>query len=257
MRWSSVLAVLVAACGGNGGVPTDAAHPDVGGADAGAPDGGGQGLHVTWSFEKDGVAATCTDVGAAMVRISFQPVPDAPPFDLVACGDAEAVVFPPPDPPFFSISAIDAAGNAFVVLGVALLPGQADASARLEVFDEPRPQLAAIATSARTYHEVNGSFPPFSATTPALFSCCPSASQICPPDLAQWSDSPTWTALGFSVATRSRFHYTFSSSASGFTVRGNADLDCDTLFSKFEIVGTVDAMGVVQLGALVVSDEFE
>jgi prepilin-type N-terminal cleavage/methylation domain-containing protein len=85
-------------------------------------------------------------------------------------------------------------------------------------------------------------------TAPALGACCLAAGKKCAPSPALWAD-PSWQALKFSMDDPHYYSYTYLSSGtdatSQFTARANGDLDCDTSYSTFEMVGSIQADGTV------------
>jgi type IV pilus assembly protein PilA len=132
---------------------------------------------------------------------------------------------------------------------------------------EARTLVEKIYNGARIYwlepHGLAGSltplaaqFPETQAATPAI-SCCASAGGRCVPLQAEWQD-PTWLGLGFSVDDMHYYQYEFVSSANEFTARAIGNLDCDSVFSSFGMVGRVDpANGVFGLAAMNRTDELE
>ena len=114
---------------------------------------------------------------------------------------------------------------------------------------------------ARTYFEeemnARGSITPIAkqfpsnpavTTAPALGACCLAAGKKCAPAPALWTD-PAWQALKFSMDDPHYYSYTYLSSGtdatSQFTARANGDLDCDTTYSTFEMVGSIQSDGTV------------
>ena len=89
---------------------------------------------------------------------------------------------------------------------------------------------------------------PAVSTAPALTACCAAAGKKCAPAPALWTD-PSWQALKFSMDDPHYYAYTYLSSGtdltSQFTARANGDLDCDTTYSTFEMVGSIQADGTV------------
>jgi len=86
------------------------------------------------------------------------------------------------------------------------------------------------------------------ATQPGLTVCCASASKKCAPDPTLWTE-PTWQALKFSMDDPHYYSYTYTgagvANAATFSATANGDLDCDTTYSTFEMVGSVQADGTV------------
>lgn len=59
------------------------------------------------------------------------------------------------------------------------------------------------------------------------------------------------------MTARTRCMYSFSATATTFTARAHRDLDCDGIYSQFQVTGAVDAMGTLQVAPLTVMNEFE
>lgn len=111
--------------------------------------------------------------------------------------------------------------------------------------------LQKLYEGARAYAEerrIRGgraSFPPKSVgPTPPLNTCCTFPDRQCRPNLAFWID-PTWQALKFTVDDPFYYSYTYQSNGSEFSVRANGDLDCDGVYSTFEMVGRILPDGTV------------
>ena len=83
--------------------------------------------------------------------------------------------------------------------------------------------------------------------TPPVGTCCQSGDGKCAPDPALWSH-PTWQALNFSVDDPHYYSYQYEVLEGGkaFVVRAIGDLDCDGVFSTFELTGEIAADGSVQ-----------
>jgi type IV pilus assembly protein PilA len=84
------------------------------------------------------------------------------------------------------------------------------------------------------------------ATQPALGACCPSK---CAPNPNLWTD-PVWQTLRFSIDDPHYYSYTYTGgTATGtnatFSADANGDLNCDGVYSTFEMVGSVQADGTV------------
>jgi type IV pilus assembly protein PilA len=119
------------------------------------------------------------------------------------------------------------------------------------------PNLKKIFDGAKTYFEkgavVNRSgvlqshtFPASAELTPTS-ACCP---QKC--SGTDWEHA-TWKSIGFEISDPHFFSYRFESTGVGqaakFTAGGHADLDCDSLLSTYERVGSVDSHNRVVGGA--------
>jgi len=95
---------------------------------------------------------------------------------------------------------------------------------------------------------VEHQFPEPAGWTPAG-TCCGQPGNKCPPSVSAWT-SPTWDALRFAVTDPHYYHYEFESTgssatgtASVFTAQAHGDLDCDTVWSTFEMYGSVQSDG--------------
>ena len=83
---------------------------------------------------------------------------------------------------------------------------------------------------------------------PALNNCCGQPGDKCAPNPALWTGA--WNALTFSMDDPHYFQYTYVAAAttglaSQFTSRANGDLDCDAIYSTFEMVGAIQSDGSV------------
>jgi hypothetical protein len=89
---------------------------------------------------------------------------------------------------------------------------------------------------------------PATSPQPPTGSCCSFPGRKCPPNPALWTD-PTWRALKFSMDHEHYYSYHFVSSGTGataqFSVKAFGDLDCDGVYSTFEMVGAIQADGSV------------
>ena len=109
------------------------------------------------------------------------------------------------------------------------------------------------------------SFPENAGPTPAgagsgIF-CPGGASQKHVPDSNEFI-AATWQGLNFSIDDPYLYAYTYESGGTGvdaeFTARANGDLNCDTVVSTFERIGTVDQENNVNGGAgLYTAEELE
>ena len=90
------------------------------------------------------------------------------------------------------------------------------------------------------------------APNPAVNACCAQTGQKCDPGVAAeknaWSD-PAWSALKFSMDDPHYYWYTYigagTGSSSQFTASANGNLDCDAVYSTFEMTGAIASDGVV------------
>lgn len=71
-------------------------------------------------------------------------------------------------------------------------------------------------------------------------TCC----EKCAPDSTLWTDQ-VWVALQFSVDDPAYYSYEYvlggEATVGPYTARGNGDLDCDGVFSTFEMYGTINS----------------
>ncbi len=89
-------------------------------------------------------------------------------------------------------------------------------------------------------------------TAPAVNSCCGQPGDKCVPSPAAFTgvNGPTWSALKFSIDDPHYYWYTYTGgagtgTASTFTAAANGNLNCDAVYSTFELVGSVQADGTV------------
>jgi type II secretory pathway pseudopilin PulG len=96
---------------------------------------------------------------------------------------------------------------------------------------------------ARAYYLEHGKMPKPIATTPPLGACCGQPEGECAAGSIDWK---AWKDLGFSVDGASRYSYELDANATGFTARAIGDLDCDGVYSTFELAAAVSPDGVVK-----------
>jgi type IV pilus assembly protein PilA len=87
-------------------------------------------------------------------------------------------------------------------------------------------------------------FPVSVATTPAT-QCCGNTGGKCTPTPSDWEDANgSWSALKFSMEDPFYFQYAYDSSGSDtgsvFTARALGNLDCDTVYSTFEMAASIN-----------------
>ena len=77
--------------------------------------------------------------------------------------------------------------------------------------------------------------------TPPLGECCKQGGK-CAPERDTW-EAPTWTALMFAVDDPHYYSYQYEvvDPAKKFVVRAFGDLDCDGVYSTFEMTGEINA----------------
>lgn len=101
-----------------------------------------------------------------------------------------------------------------------------------------------LADHARMYHREHGAFPPTAPLTPPLGECC-GKDEGCTVGAATWQH-PTWQALAFHPEGRFHLSAAFETDGiSSFTARGHGDIECDGVYSTFEVVGTLGDDGAV------------
>jgi type IV pilus assembly protein PilA len=83
--------------------------------------------------------------------------------------------------------------------------------------------------------------------SPGANSCCGAAGDKCDPNIDRtiW-DTDGWNALKFSMDDPHYFWYSYDADgtdvASQFTARANGNLDCDGVYSTYEMVGRVNSL---------------
>jgi type II secretory pathway pseudopilin PulG len=103
---------------------------------------------------------------------------------------------------------------------------------------------ARAAAAADTGHKLpRGTVGP----TPPLGACCRTGGK-CQPDPRAWTD-PVWKALRFDMDDPHYYSYSYSSDGRTFVARANGDLNCDGVYSTFELRGEVDGAGNLTGGA--------
>ena len=114
------------------------------------------------------------------------------------------------------------------------------------IYSNSRIYIFAAHASRGSMNPIPLQFPEDQGKTP-LTACCGNVGGKCLPDPVDWA-TPTWSALSFSMDDPSYFNYQYASTGSSvtgpgsnFTARAMGDLDCDTVLSTFELVGTFTA----------------
>ena len=114
------------------------------------------------------------------------------------------------------------------------------------IYSNSRIYIFAAHASRGSINPIPLQFPEQQAKSPVP-ACCGNPGGKCPPNAGDWT-SPTWSALSFSVDDPSYFNYEYGSTGSSvtgpgsnFTARALGDLNCDTVLSTFELVGTFTA----------------
>jgi len=89
-------------------------------------------------------------------------------------------------------------------------------------------------------------FPAKVGVTPAGASCCAldnTSDDRCDSNQIVWTNS-TWSALNFEITDEHYFQYSYDSTGelanARFFAEANADLDCDTITSTFQLIGIGD-----------------
>lgn len=90
----------------------------------------------------------------------------------------------------------------------------------------------------------NGKVPSVAAGPTPGVSCCDQGG-TCPEDRTIW-DTPAWKALAFSIDDEHRFTYAYLPDPGGRSaiVRAVGDLDCDGVFSTYEVQISIGASGI-------------
>jgi hypothetical protein len=260
-----VATVVAAACGGRHaptvvGQPHEPIGPDAAiapppGADA-APAAGGR-VFLSWSILKSGSFASCADVDG--VKIETIGTTSAPFTTTVyTCQPQQAVTGVLPPGNYVLRATLVGAGERLLAMDpdaafVAVVDADVGARPfRFEVLDEPEAQMETLFILASALLPQNpgpaDQFPATVGPTPDPRTCCATPHAICHPNPTLWTGA-TWQALGFALRKRHRWSYAFESSGSGaaatFTIVAQADLDCDQVYSRYELTGSVDASGAV------------
>jgi hypothetical protein len=114
-----------------------------------------------------------------------------------------------------------------------------------------------IYDGARAYYEEAHQLPVAAPITPPLGTCCKAADQRCAPEPGLWV-VPTWLAVYFSMDDPHRYSYELQTDATSFTARAYGDLDCNGVYSTFELSGRIQPDGTVGGGSdLSVTNELE
>ena len=115
---------------------------------------------------------------------------------------------------------------------------------------EASQQLEKIYNAARIYF-IERQVPDSQAPTPAV-TCCAGGNSKGAVDAAQWK-VPTWEKLHFAIAESHYYRYEFVrtgvAAGSSFTARALGDLDCDGLYSTYEMGGAAQASGLDPSGS--------
>lgn len=132
---------------------------------------------------------------------------------------------------------------------------------------EARELLKKLHDGARQYYldtpqpgpePVPAQFPsPSVGPTPPLGACCKQGG-TCRPESAQWMH-PTWEALHFSVDDPHHYSYEYivEDKFSSFRARAYGDLDCDGVYSTFELTGSLNDGVPVPAGEAKIRQAFE
>jgi prepilin-type N-terminal cleavage/methylation domain-containing protein len=122
------------------------------------------------------------------------------------------------------------------------------------IYSNSRIYIFAAHASRGSINPIPLQFPEPQPKTPVA-ACCGNPGGKCIPNPLDWA-TPTWGALAFSMDDPSYFNYEYGSTGtavtgpgSNFTARAMGDLDCDTVLSTFELVGTYTATEQDMLGS--------
>jgi type IV pilus assembly protein PilA len=85
--------------------------------------------------------------------------------------------------------------------------------------------------------------------------CCDQGVK-CSPNPSLWQGSP-WRELRFQVADPHYFQWRYRGGGSTFVAEAQADLDCDGRFSSYQIMGTLNSDGQVEIRGPIIRDEIE
>jgi type II secretory pathway pseudopilin PulG len=110
------------------------------------------------------------------------------------------------------------------------------------IYSNSRTYILDTYTTRGTITSIPPQFPEAQPLTPAA-SCCTFAGKKCPPSTTDWSTA-SWQALTFSVDDPHYYLYGYDSTGSAspgpgsnFTASAHGDLDCDGIYSTFEMFG--------------------
>lgn len=167
----------------------------------------------------------------------------------------------PSDPlgrPGFTLIEVMLVVAIIAVLAVVAIPQfqqyirHAKATEAVTMLDVMRKGAAAYYAVPRTIQETGKRapcrFPKGAGLTPVAASCCDPAvdkdnDDRCDSAPQRWSDT-SWSALKFALTDAHYYQYTFSTSgemaAARFAGSAHADLDCDGIFSTFEVMTAGD-----------------
>jgi hypothetical protein len=117
---------------------------------------------------------------------------------------------------------------------------------------EPKVHLKWMFDWARIYYEELGGkrekkFPtPSAGPTPPLGTCCKQPRGRCEANSGLWA-KPPWTSLRMALDDPHYYSYQYEVAPDGrsFTARAMGDLDCNGVYSTFELVGSISADGTV------------
>jgi hypothetical protein len=117
--------------------------------------------------------------------------------------------------------------------------------ARVERIFDPTPMFEEAARAAKVYYMTHGEFPAGDAGwTPSR--CCDQPGGMCAAVPDQFTASRIWTELGIRVEVPQPFSYWYKGSPTRFTLKAEADLDCDKKsYTKVWLQGRVENGGPV------------
>jgi hypothetical protein len=95
--------------------------------------------------------------------------------------------------------------------------------------------------------------PAYPGPVPPLGTCCKSPGGQCAPEPKLWTD-PVWQALKFSVDDPHYYSYEYRSTGTAFTVIAYGDLNCDGVYSTFEMIGSIGIDGTISGSADIMKD---
>lgn len=88
-----------------------------------------------------------------------------------------------------------------------------------------------------------GGFPTGRVGPTPPVTCCSQPDKACGGDPTAWQ-LPLWQEIGFSVAGKHQFVYTYEGSPTGYTATATGDLDCDGQTVTFTLTGTAEGKKV-------------
>lgn len=164
---------------------------------------------------------------------------------LMRLANVDPATVPPVVAPYF------AAG---VVAGIGVPAFQKNAKRAKTV--EALILVKKMSDGGRVAYARKHTLPKSAGPTPPLGTCCAGKDQRCPVDPALWATA-SWKALQFDVTDPYRYSYAFKSDKASFTATAYGDLNCDGIYSTFEMKGTIGRDGKITTDDITKDHELE